>query len=54
MLTGNISDNASLLIEEFSPPKWRLCGRSSNRPVHEVMNGISNVKGPLTHILPRL
>ena len=40
----NVSKQTMLLDGvDFSPPKWHVCGRGSNRSVHEGMN-ISNVK----------
>ena len=42
---ANISKQATLLDGlDVSPLKWRVCGYSVNRFVHEVMNHISNVK----------
>ena len=42
---ANVSKLATLLDGfDVSPLKWRVCGRSLNRLVHEGMNHISNVK----------
>ena len=42
---ANVSKQATLLDGlDVSPLKWRVCGCSLNRSVHEGMNHISNAK----------
>ena len=41
---ANVSKQTTLEAVDVSPSKWRVCGRGSNRSVHEGMNNISNVK----------
>ena len=53
---SNVSKQATLLDElDVRPLKWRVCGCSLNRFVHEGMNHISNaeihLKGTATQII---
>ena len=42
---ANVSKQTTFLDGvDVSPPKWRVCERYLNQPVHEGMNYISNVE----------